>query len=458
MLKFFLAFYVGKAAKILLKLLGRRATHFPGDIALRICPDFLKYVGKPKNVICVTGTNGKTSTCNMIEDSLRQAGLKILDNSFGSNTLPGICSTMIDGVNLFNKPVYDNCVLEIDERSSLHIYKYVTPSYFICSNLFRDSVMRNAHTEFIFSMINDYLPASTKLILNADDVISSRLGEGINESRIFFGVNELENEQTEDHNIINDGRACPVCGAKMIFDFKRYHHIGKAHCSKCDTKSPDADYNVISVDKKSMTMTVSLKGKEYIFPMINEAIFNVYNEVSVIALLSECGYTPEEISSFIKNINITSTRYNETRAGDVRVICTMLKGYNPIACSRNCHTAKIREGKKAVFFMVDDIHNEQDDSENITWHHEADFETLKDESITHIFASGPRSLDLKYRLLLAGIPEEKVTVGRTEKDVINKMTLDNTDTLLIFYDMHRYDMLEKEVKPGIVRKFAKEGK
>lgn len=458
MLKFFLAFYIGKAAKIVLKLLGRRATHFPGDIALKICPDFLRYVGKPKNIICVTGTNGKTSTCNMIADSLRQAGLEILDNSYGSNILPGICSTMIDGVNLFNKSLYDHCVLEVDERSSLHIYKYVTPSYFICSNLFRDSVMRNAHTEFIFSMINDYLPSSTKLILNGDDVISSRLGEGINESRIFFGVNELENEQTEESNIINDGRACPVCGAKMIFDFKRYHHIGKAHCSKCDTKSPETDYAVTSVDEKAMTMTVSVKGKEYVFPMINEAIYNVYNEVSVIALLSEFGYKPEEISSFIKNINITSTRYNETQAGDVRVICTMLKGLNPIACSRNCHTAKIRDGKKAIFFMVDDAFSEQDDSENITWHYEADFEALNDDSITRIFAVGPRSLDLKYRLLLAGIPEEKITVGRTANDVISKMNLDGTDTLLVFYDMYHYDTLEKEIKPSIVRKFAKEGK
>lgn len=458
MLKFIIAFLAGKAAKILLKLLGRRATHFPGELVLKICPDFLKYIGKPKNIICVTGTNGKTSTCNMIEDSLRQDGLEILDNSFGSNTLPGICATMIDGVNFFNKPVYENCVLEVDERSSLHIYKYVTPNYFICTNLFRDSVMRNAHTEFIFSMINDYLPASTKLILNGDDVISSRLGEGINQSRVFFGVDKLEGEMTEDYNIINDGRACPVCGAKMIFDFKRYHHIGKAHCSHCDVKSPDADYTVVVADKKAKTITVSLRGKEYIFPMINEAIFNIYNEVAVIALLSECGYAPEKIASFMSNLNITSTRYNETQAGDVKVICTMLKGYNPIACSRNCHTARVREGKKAVFFMVDDIHNEQDDSESITWHYEADYEALNDESITHIFASGPRSLDVKYRLLLAGIPEEKITVGRHEKDVIEKMSLDGTDALLIFYDMHRYDMLEKEVKPAIVKKFAKEDK
>lgn len=455
MLKFIIAFFAGKAAKLLLKILGRRATHFPGKLALKICPDFLKYIGKPEKIICVTGTNGKTSTCNMIEDSLRQDGVKLLDNSFGSNTLPGICAVFIDGVNIFNKPKCDTCVLEVDERSSLHIYKHITPTYFICTNLFRDSVMRNAHTEFIFSMIDDYLPKETKLILNGDDIISSRLGKGRNKERIFFSVDKLENEQTEDYNIINDGRACPECGAKMVFDFKRYHHIGKAHCSRCEMKSPDADYTVTAVDEKAMTMTVLFGGKEYEFPIINDAIFNIYNEVAVIALLTEYGYSPEKIASFMKKLNITSTRYNETQAGDVKVICTMLKGYNPIACSRNCHTAKIREGRKAVFFMVDDIHNEKDDSESITWHYEADYEALKDDSITHIFASGPRSLDIKYRLLLAGIDEEKIKVGSNEKEVIEQMTLENTDVLLIFYDMHRYDMLENEVKPAIVKKFAK---
>ncbi|MBQ6601558.1 MAG: DUF1727 domain-containing protein [Clostridia bacterium] len=456
MFRFIIAFLVGKAAKLVLRLFGRRATHFPGSLALDICPDFLRYIGKPKNIICVTGTNGKTSTCNMIADSLRQDGLKVLDNSYGSNILHGICATFIDGVNIFNKPVFENCVLEVDERSSLHVYKYVTPTYFICTNLFRDSVMRNAHTEFIFSMINDYLPASTKLILNGDDVISSRLGEGVNESRTFFSVDRLEGEQTEEYNIINDGRACPVCGAKMIFDFKRYHHIGKAHCSRCDVKSPDADYTVVSADEKAGTITLSLKGEEYTFPMINEAVFNIYNEAAVIALLSECGYSPEKIAGFMGNLHITSTRYTETESGGVRIISTMLKGYNPIACSRNCHIARIHEGKKALFFNVDDVYNEKDDSEVITWHYEADFEALNDESITQIYAVGPRSLDIKYRLLLAGIPEEKIIIGRYPADVIEKMEHGKFDTLILFYDMVRYDDMENDIKPAIVKKLAKE--
>ena len=452
MFRFIIAFIAGKAAKTVLRLLGRRATHFPGKLAVKICPDFLKYIGKPENIICVTGTNGKTSTCNMIEDSLRQDGLKVLDNSFGSNTLAGISATLTDGVNIFNRPKYKNLVLEVDERSSLHIYKYITPTWFICTNLFRDSVMRNAHAEYIFSMINDYLPKETKLILNADDIISSRLGSGKNEKRVFFGVDKLEGEQTEDYNIINDGRSCPECGAEMIFDFKRYHHIGKAHCSECSVKTPEPDYRVVRADGENMTVVYG--GNEHTFPVINSAIFNIYNEAAVIALLDQCGYDDKKISDFMSNIHITSTRYNEIKVGNTDVVCTMLKGYNPIACSRNCHTAKIRPGNKSVFFMVDDIHNEQDDSESVTWHYEADYEALCDESVKHIYISGPRAVDVKYRMLLAGIPEDKITVGRYEKDIVEKLDFSDIDTLMIFYDMHRYDRLVNEVEPSIAAKFA----
>ena len=456
MLRFIIALFMGKLAKLALKILGRRATHFPGKLAVRICPDFLKYVAKPKRIICVTGTNGKTSTCNMIEDCLRLSGESVLDNSFGSNTLNGIAATLLSGVSVFNKPKFKTLVLEVDERSSLHIYKHITPTYFVCTNLFRDSLMRNAHTEFIFKMIDDYLPAASTLVLNGDDVISSRLGKGRNENRVFFSVNKLPNEQTEDYNIINDAKTCPECGEKMIFDFKRYHHIGRAHCSKCSMESPKADYVVTDADEGSMT--VAFGSGEHKFPLVNSAIFNVYNQCAVIAVLDLCGIAPEKTAEYLKNIGITATRFSEETYGKLKVTATMLKGFNPIACSRNIHTARITPGKKSIMLMVDDTNHEREDCEIICWHYEADFEALCHESIDKIYISGPRALDIRYRLLLAGIKSENIITGRTEKEVVEKMELQNIDKLLIFYDMLRYDILEKDVKPAIAEKIKREAK
>ena len=68
--KFFVALYVAKVGRIILKLLRRNATFFPGKVAIKICPDFLGRISKPKTIIGVTGTNGKTTTSYMLKKIL----------------------------------------------------------------------------------------------------------------------------------------------------------------------------------------------------------------------------------------------------------------------------------------------------------------------------------------------------------------------------------------------------
>ena len=45
-IKFYLALYASKMACIALKILKKNATHYPGWVALKICPDFLGQVDK----------------------------------------------------------------------------------------------------------------------------------------------------------------------------------------------------------------------------------------------------------------------------------------------------------------------------------------------------------------------------------------------------------------------------
>ena len=108
---------------------------------------------------------------------------------------------------LGGKAKFEYAVFEVDERSSLRIYKYVHPDYAVCTNLFRDSIQRNAHPEFIFSFIDSALPDDTHMILNADDPISSRLKK--DNKRSYFSLSRLPTDRDECVNIINDMRACP---------------------------------------------------------------------------------------------------------------------------------------------------------------------------------------------------------------------------------------------------------
>ena len=69
-LRFLLALWLAKLSVPALKITRHNGTDFPGSLALKLCPDFLKYVGRPKTIIAVTGTNGKTTVSNLLADTL----------------------------------------------------------------------------------------------------------------------------------------------------------------------------------------------------------------------------------------------------------------------------------------------------------------------------------------------------------------------------------------------------
>ena len=171
--RFIIALIISKLAMWLQKLLGMNASYFPGKLAIKLCPDFLGRIDKPKTIITVTGTNGKTTCCNMLIDALTDNGYDVLNNRAGSNVDAGIASSLISECSLSGKVKKQLAVFEVDERSSKRIYSYVHPDYAVCTNLFRDSIQRNAHPEFIFSFIDSNLPDDTHMILNADDPIAA---------------------------------------------------------------------------------------------------------------------------------------------------------------------------------------------------------------------------------------------------------------------------------------------
>lgn len=330
--KFYFSFYLAKISIFVLKLIKRDASQLPGKLAIKLFPEFLNKIGKPKEIIAVTGTNGKTTVCNMIEGCLKENGFEFMDNKLGSNTNAGIASTFIKEANFFGKSKKDLAVFEIDERSSLRIFPYVKPTYLICTNLFRDSLMRNAHTEFIFNMLNKNIPKETKLILNGDDLIVSSLAP--ENTRIYFGINRLESDTDECENIARDIIVCPKCDGKLKYDFVRYNHIGRAHCVKCDFGSPRIDYEITNVDYENNTMLIKHGNEEEKYNLINNNIINVYNMLATITLLKELGLKRDKINPILSKQKIVDTRYSKVTVDGVEVITQLSKGMNPIACSR----------------------------------------------------------------------------------------------------------------------------
>lgn len=448
-IRYFIALWASKSAYILLKLLKRNATMFPGYLALKICPDYLAQTKKSPNVLCVTGTNGKTTTTNMVADILSESGYNVVSNRYGSNINTGVATALTHSVNVFGKPKIDVLALEVDERFSRLILPFIKPDYLIVTNLFRDSIKRNAHPEYIFSILDTYVPKTTKLILNADCLQSSQLLK--DNERVYFSIDRLPTDVTECVNLINDFSFCPKCNEKLKFNFLRYHHIGNAYCPNCDFKSYDAKYHLINIDYDNQSITVSIDGKEDTYPMVNRALYNIYNELAAISLMNEFNVDTEKVKDYLRKISVTQTRYKEGKVGNTAIIRTMAKGQNSVSCSRTLDFVGHEEGEKSVFIMIDDLFERKDSSEFIGWIYDADFEFLNTPEMKQVILAGPRCFDYKLRLLIAGLPEEKILCEEDEFKAI-KLIDKNVSKFYLLHDTSTYD-LACEVEEKIIEDF-----
>lgn len=440
-LRFFLALWASKFTIWFMHLCRRNASHLPGEIALKICPDYLKMIAKTPCVICVTGTDGKTTTSNLIADLLRSSGKSVICNSNGSNTQTGISAALTASVSLGNKTKAQYSVLETDEHWTRIVCSKLRPDFLVVTNLLRDSLQRNAHSEYVAWKIGLLDSPETKLILNADELCSAALLP--QNPRVYFGIDRLPGDGTESENRVNDFRLCPNCGKALVFDYVRYAHIGRCHCSSCDFVSHDADYRVTAIDAASGKLSVKLKDRDAELPLTNDTIFNVYNELTAIAVLSEAGFSPEELREALANTPLTKKRYEEFTVGSVRIVNMMAKSNNSLPVSLVLDHIRRYPGSKAVILALDDL-DEKRSSERIGWIYDTDYEFLNDSDVLQIIAVGKRFADHRLRLLLAGIPEEKLFCCEDESEGIRHLG-SSAETVFLLHDMSSYPRSVKAV-------------
>lgn len=434
--RFYISVLGAKIMIKLMRLLKRNATNLPGEIMLIFYPDLLKHFDMPKNVIAVTGTNGKTTVSNMIGNILKANGYDIINNSFGGNVDTGIASLLLDNCTLKGGFKKDTAVLEVDERSAARVLPYVKPDWLVCTNLQRDSMKRNAHTEFIFNILNNNIPEKTKLILNGDDLISSRLAE--KNPRTYFGIDRLENENPTLDNLICDIVNCPVCGNKLDFSFRHYNHIGRAECN-CGFSSPNIDFDVKANENNHAV--IMHDGKEERYKLPNNRITDLYNTAAAVTFSRTFGLSYEQVSKAMSEVKVVKSRYDSFKAGGKEVLVSLAKGQNPVACSGVCDFIRRESGNKAVIMILEDLYDSKRTSENIAWIYETDFEFLKGDDIKQIIVGGKRADDYMVRLLIAGIDKEKIVCCRNETDTPSYLNPKLFDKLIIMYDLFNVESL-----------------
>ena len=434
-LRFYLALWISKSVYTLMRLLKRNATHYPGDVALKIDPAFLKHIKSPKKIIMITGTNGKTSVTNMVLDVLIQDKQPIIHNALGSNILQGIATSVLAKTSIFNTSRYDLAVLEVDERSSRLIIPYLKPDFLIINNLFRDSYRRNAHVEFIIQILQDFIPKTTHLIVNADDMFATQ----VIQDRLFttFSLQPISDEVTRTDSKIHDGKLCPHCFNPMSFTYVRYHHLSHFLCPTCGFTNPTSHVVASLTSIQSQQLHIHTQNQTFVIHRENPSINDAYNTAAVFGLFVAMKDDLNKRVEQLGQIKTVSSRFSEMLVKNKRIVGLLAKDQNPVANSRLCDflTTQPQWGRLGLCFMSE-VHAHEDhpkEVENMAYIYDTDYEYLNECDVTQVMLGGHRRFEYKARLLLAGLNRSALVLTETEDDEIQAIDLNKVDTIVLMY-------------------------
>ena len=392
-----LAIVVCKLGRFVGKLIGKGSS-MPGKFALKICPDILRRVKLPRHIIAVTGSNGKTSTVEMIAAVLRADGKTVVYNEEGSNQIEGVTTLVLTHATLGGVVKADVLLIESDERYAAQSFRFFHPTEFVITNLYRDQLTRNGHPEWVYDSILPAIHPDSLLLLNADEPLSGCFARG-HEKVKWFGLDRCSVSTDAPTGVYHDGAYCPVCRAPMEYDYVHYNHIGAYRCTRCGHKKPDPDYAVTAVDLDASALT--LDGR-YTVGLAFRSIYNVYNILAAYAACRECGVSGETASGVLSNYLLKNGRVQSFRLGRRHGVLLVSKHENSIAYDTNLRYIASTEADCAVLIIVDAVSRKYFTSET-SWLWDIDFDLINVPHVKRVVLAGRYCNDLAERFSYTGL-------------------------------------------------------
>lgn len=400
-----IAIIVCKLLCIIGKLLGKGSS-LPGKVALKLCPNILTRLQLPKNIIAITGSNGKTSTVEMVAGILHAANVDVVYNKEGSNQTEGVATLLLKNATISGKVKGDVVLLESDERYARHTFKHIKPTTFVITNLYRDQLTRNAHPYHIYHILKqavDQIP-DAKLVLNADDPIVRNFGYG-RENVVYFGMDRNDFSSAVTDAVYNDCHYCPQCKAPMHYDFFHYAHLGSYHCSGCDYGRPNTAYTVESMDLEKGC--ISINGSAISLEFASK--YNVYNLCAAYASAHILGVEEAIITQQLNDFVMKNGRIVRFKAGGNSGMLITSKHENSTSYNQSLGYVAAQKEPSTLVILVDAISRKYYTAET-SWLWDISFELLEGSSVKNIILTGKYAYDLALRFEYAGITTAEVVV------------------------------------------------
>jgi len=399
-MNFYLALLVARfLATFIAKLhLGAGST-WPGEVVLLLCPSFLEKVKERFSLttIIVAGTNGKTTTTQLIREGLLVLPEAVISNLAGANILNGLASALvINYAQLRRGPV--TAVFEVDEAVFPTACQKLVPRLVCLLNLFRDQLDRYAELEITANKWRQALsglPSSTKVILNADDPLVANLGLTAQGPVIFFGLGGGLVSSGKEQIDSGDSRWCLECGSELTYKGCFYAHLGFWSCPHEHITRPHPNYlcsgqRELAKGGVAYRLSTGDREVEVILPL--RGIYSASNVAAASAVLGEWGLALADLASSWADFQPAFGRQEEI--GPV----LLLLAKNPTGLNENLKLVT-QAGPGPLMLMLNDG---VADGRDVSWIYDVD-PSLLAEAVENrsVWVAGSRAEEMALRLQYA---------------------------------------------------------
>jgi UDP-N-acetylmuramyl tripeptide synthase len=403
--------WAGKLAGFSSQALGMNGTSIPGMVGVAFDYDILKRLSKQvENIIIVTGTNGKTTTSNLISSIFIDTKMPFIDNSEGSNLITGVTASFINEADFFGKiKGVKYAILEVDEITLVKVLKKVTPKAIVITNFFRDQLDRFGEIDMLIQKMEDAIrPVNTKLILNADDPFSVRLSS-LGKETVYFGLGA--HSHTFQSQNVSESKFCPKCGKALTYHHVHFGQLGHFSCG-CGFGRPNVAYEA---EKLNVLESVEVVTKYGNFSTQLKGDYNAYNVMAAVACSKEFGISDDHIKQGLVRYRIENGRMQLFESQGHPFLLNLAK--NPQGVNSSLASfMKDTEDKQVTIFLNDF----GADGKDVSWIWDADYERLNRDDVKRVICSGRRAYDLAVRIEYANVPKEKIIILPNIQEAIDE--------------------------------------
>jgi len=448
-MRFILTLWLSKFIAFAVNLLDKqRGSNYSGKIATRLTPNFVSHFQNIdyNKVFFISGTNGKSTTTNLLCHTLSSAGKTVACNTEGANMMGGVATTLIKNSTLLGKLNKEFLVLEIDERSFPSIHKQLPGKNLGLTNLQKDQVQRNGDPDFILRKFQTAITRDMTLYLNNEEPRSRSLEDWAGKS-VYFSV--AENARTYTCNdFYKVTLPCPKCGHPIVYDKYNLSNIGPFRCTKCDyssLNSTDVVVTQVDFEKNGFVCGDSIWNVPYNNP------FYIYNFAMCIAICRNIGLTDTAIQNGFASFKNRANHQDVIQFKDKEIHYLRGKQENPEALQSQLDIIAADKREKAVYvgmYQITDFYPHYGGS---FYFFDCDFAPIVESNTTDYIAfSQTVAHDIASRMILAGAEESRVRIYDTNNPAAIFKSLDEIGTKVVYILTNTYHAPE-------IKAYFKEG-